>query len=96
MCFDPEQRKMFVVSSVLIVAFRPTLNIKRIIIRRSYAHSLEQLTSLNYFSDDQMKFIDFEVIEQLKDIAIDVSKRKCKNTMGQMFCIECALVKKIT
>ena len=96
MCFDPEQRKMFVVSSVLIVAFRPALNIKRIIIRRSYAHSLEQLTSLNYFSDDQMKFIDFEVIEQLKDIAIDVSKRKCKNTMGQMFSIECALVKKIT
>ena len=94
MCFDPEQRKMFVVSSVLIVAFRPALNIKRIIIRRSYAHSLEQLTSLNYFSDDQMKFIDFEVIEQLKDIAIDVSKRKCKNTMGQIFCLKCALVKK--
>ena len=41
-----------------------------------------------------MKFIDFEIIKQLKDIAIDVSKRKCKNTMGQMFCIECALVKK--
>ena len=29
-----------------------------------------------------MKFIDFEIIKQLKDIAIDVSKRKCKNTMG--------------
>ena len=41
-----------------------------------------------------MKFIDFEIIKQLKDIAIDVSKRKCKNTMCQMFCIECALVKK--
>ena len=41
-----------------------------------------------------MKFIDFEIIKQLNDVAIDVSKRKCKNTMGQMFCIECALVKK--
>ena len=41
-----------------------------------------------------MKFIDVQIIRQLKDIAIDVSKRKCKNTMGQMFCIECALVKK--
>ena len=30
----------------------------------------------------------------LKDMAFDVSKRKCKNTMGKMFCIESALVKK--
>ena len=35
-----------------------------------------------------------EIIRQLKDIAFDVSKRECKNTMGQMFCIETALVKK--
>ena len=41
-----------------------------------------------------MKFLDFEIIKQLKDIAIGVSKRKCKNAMGQMFCIECDLVKK--
>ena len=85
---------MFVVSYVLIVAFHPALKLNRIIIQRSYAHSLEQLTSLNYFSEDQMKFIDVQIIRQLKDIVIDVSKRKCKNTMGQMFCIESALVKK--
>ena len=30
----------------------------------------------------------------LRDMAFDVSKRKCKNTMGQIFCIENALVKK--
>ena len=41
-----------------------------------------------------MKFIDFQNIRQLKDIAIDVSRRKWKNAMGQMFCIKCALVKK--
>ena len=91
--FDPEQKKMFVVSYVLIVAFHPALKLNRIIIQRSYAHSLEQLTSLNYFSEDQMKFIDVQIIRQLKDISIDVSKRKCKSTMGQMFCIESALVK---
>ena len=93
-CFDPEQKKMFVVSYILIVAFHPALKLNRIIIQRSYAHSLEQLTSLKYFSEDQMKFIDVQIIRQLKDIAIDVSKRKCKNMMGQMFCIECALVNK--
>ena len=41
-----------------------------------------------------MKFTDFEIIKQLKDIAIDVSEIKCKNIMGQMFGIECALLKK--
>ena len=30
----------------------------------------------------------------LKDMAFEVSKRKCKNTVGQMFSIESALVKK--
>ena len=35
-----------------------------------------------------MKFINLEIIKQLKGIAIDFSKRKCKITMGQVFCIE--------
>ena len=41
-----------------------------------------------------MKFIDLQTLNRLKDIAIDVSKRKYKNTMGQMFCVETAFVKK--
>ena len=45
-------------------------------------------------TDDQMKFIDLQILYQLKDIAIEISKRKCKNTVGQMFCIESAFVKK--
>ena len=32
-----------------------------------------------------MKSIDLQILNQLKDIAIDVSKRKCKNTMGKCF-----------
>ena len=63
-------------------------------IQRSYAHSIEQLTSLNYFTQEQIKFLDNDLIKMLKDMAFDVSKRECKNTMGQMFCIESALVKK--
>ena len=84
-CFDPEQKKMFVVSYVIIVTFLLALSLDRIIIQRSYAHSIDQLMNFNYFSDDQMKFINLEIMRQLKDIAIDVSKRKCKITMGQMF-----------
>ena len=77
-CFDPEQKTMFVVSYVMIVAFRPGLKLDKIIIQRSYVHAIEQLTSLEYFSQDQIKCINKELVIQLKDIAFEVSKRKCK------------------
>ena len=93
-CFDPKQKTMFVVSYVMMVAFHPDLKLDKIIIQRSYVHAIEQLTSLEYFSQDQIKCINKDLAIQLKDIAFEVSKRKCKKTMGQMFCVECALVKK--
>ena len=85
---------MFVVSYVMAVGFHPELKLNRIIIQRSYAHSLQQLTSLNYFTQEQINFIDTTLIKKLKDIAFDVGKRKCKKTIGQMICIKNALVKK--
>ena len=44
---------MFVVSYVMIVAFHPKLNFDRIIIQRSFPHSLGQLTTLDYFTREQ-------------------------------------------
>ena len=85
---------MFVVSYVLIVAFHQVLNLNRITIQRSYSQSLEELITIKYLNDDQMKFIDSQTLNQLKDIAINISKRKCKNTIDQMFCVETVCVKK--
>ena len=64
------------------------------IIYRSFAHSVEQLTTLDYFSRKQITFIEPHLINMLKDMAFEVSKRKCKNGAGKMFSIESALVKK--
>ena len=91
---DPEQQKMFVVWYVMIVAFHPKLNLDRIIIQRSFAHSLEQLTTLDYFTREQILYIDSSIIKMLKDMAFEVAKRKCKNSNGKMFSIENVLVKK--
>ena len=85
-CFDPEQKKMFVVSYVMIVAFHPELKLNCIMIQRSYAHSVEQLTNLNYFTQEQIKFLDNDLIKMLKDMAFDISKRKCKNR-GKYFVL---------
>ena len=67
-CSDPEQKKMFVVSYVMIVDFNPELNLERITIQRSFAHSIDELTSLNYFTREQITFIDQSLIKMLKDI----------------------------
>ena len=75
-CFDREQKTMFAVS--MIVAFHPELKLDKIIIQWNYVHAIEQLTSLEYFSQDQIKCINKELVIQLKDIAFEVNKRKCK------------------
>ena len=41
-----------------------------------------------------MKLIDLQTLNELKGIATNISKRKCKSIMGQMFCVESAFVKK--
>ena len=81
---------MFVVSYVMIIAFHPEL----ILDQRSFAHSVEQLTSLDYFTREQITYIDQSLIKKLKDMAFEVAKRRCKNSIGKMFSIESALVKK--
>ena len=40
-----------------------------------------------------MSFIDVTLIKQLNDIAQEVSRRICKNALGQMFAIETVLIK---
>ena len=62
-CLDPEQKKMFVVSYVIIVAFHPDLHLDRIITQRSFAHSLKQLTTLDYFSREQITSIEPHLIK---------------------------------
>ena len=41
-----------------------------------------------------MSFIDIMLVKQLNDIAQELSRRKCKNALGQVFSIETALIKK--
>ena len=74
-CLDPEQKKMFVVSYVMIVAIHPALQLNRFIIYRSFAHTLDQLSNIDYLTQEQIGFIDNYLIHMLKDCANEVSKR---------------------
>ena len=78
----------------MIVAFHPVLNLESVIIYRSFAHTLDQLSNIDYLSREQISFIDNYLIHMLKDCARDVAKRQCKNSLGQKFSVESTLVKK--
>ena len=64
-CLDPESKKMFVVSYVIIFAFHPELGIGRVIIEHSFGHSENSLTSLNYLTIDQLEYKDNKTLLQL-------------------------------
>ena len=87
-CYDPEQKETFVVSYVIIVAFHPNLNLKKLICERSYVHSLHKLNSLSYLTKDQLKFSNTVTLKQLKDAAALHSLRKSKKSMVQMLTME--------
>ena len=91
---DPEDKKMFVMSYVIIVTFHPHFNFERILVQRNVSHSKEELTSVNYLTREQFAFKTPELIKQLYDQALHVSKRTTKNALGVMFGIELAFVKK--
>ena len=85
---DPESCKMQVVSYAIIFAFHPKLEMKRIIIERSFGHSLEKLTTIDHLTSDQFKFIDSITLKQLRDRAISVSEKKKCTAVSEMFSTE--------
>ena len=62
--------------------------------RKDYAHSLNKLISISYFTADQLNFADPKLVSQLRNSALEVEARQCKNALARMFTIEIALLKK--
>ena len=85
---DPENRRMFAVSYVIIFAFHPELSLDRIIIEQSFGHSLAQLCSLDYLTNEQLKFKHFTMLKQLRDCAFLVASKHQQIAISEMFTIE--------
>ena len=80
-CLDPEKRKMFAVSYVIILAFHPDLDISHVNIERSFGHSLKKLTSLNDLTHEQLNFKDNKTLLLLRDCAHAVADNKNKTAI---------------
>lgn len=78
----------------MIAAFHPLLKLDRIIVYRSFAHDLNQLSTVSYFTREQINFVHTYLTNMSKDYASELSKKKCRNNLGRMFSVESALVKK--
>ena len=77
-CLDPETKKMNAVSYVIIFAFHPELKMKRIITERSFGHSIQKLTTIDYLTNEQLKYKDMTTLKQLRDCAFSVASKKIK------------------
>ena len=69
---------MFVVSYVMIVAFHPKLDLDRIMIQRSFAYSIEQLITLDYFTREQIYYVETDLIKMLKIWTFKFQKENVK------------------
>ena len=87
-CLDPESKKMFAVSYIIIFAFQPELQLDRIKIERSFGHSQMRLCSLNSFASEQLKFKDVTMLKQLRDCALSVASKRNKLAISKMFTTE--------
>ena len=53
---DPENRKIFAVSYIIIFALHPDQDFDRVIIESTFGHFCENVTSLNYLTREQLEF----------------------------------------
>ena len=87
-CLDPESNKMNVVSYVIICTFQPKLQLPRVIIERSFGHSLEKLSQIDYLTAEQLSYADKITLKQLRDCALACDQKSNKLAISEMFCTE--------
>ena len=85
---DPESNKMNVISYVIILAFHPKLNLPRIIIERSFGHSFERLSQIDYLTSEQLTYKDSITLKQLRDCGVAVHKKNNPVAVSEMFSVE--------
>ena len=76
---------MFAVSYLMIFAFHPELDIDCIIVKCSFRHLREKLTSLNYLTRKQLEFKDRTTLLQLRYCALAVFNKSKKIAISKMF-----------
>ena len=81
--------EMYQVSYGLIFAFKPKLDIDRIVILRSFQHTSDQLNDISYLKCEMIDELDPVALNQLRDYALNVyEKNPGKFAMSEIFSLE--------
>ena len=76
---------MYPVSYCFVVAFNPSLSVKRITVIRIFNHTYEQLNDISYLTDEMIRFFDPITAKQLQDCAEAVHRKKERYSLIEMF-----------
>ena len=76
---------------VIILAFHPKLQLRRVIVKRSYGQSEDSLNYLNYLTYEQWSFKDNKTLLKLKDCASNVLAQNSTYAVSKMFSNELKL-----
>ena len=79
---------MFFLSYCQIYSFRPSLNLEKIVIYRSFQQSAEEIYDLNHFRQQHVAFFDRATFYQLKDAASVVLTREKSTSLAELFSVE--------
>ena len=79
---------MVVISCCQIFAFNPSLNLQKIVIFRSFQQNVEEITSLDHFSQEHIPFFDQVTTAQMKDAATKVFNIEKTTVLSELFTIE--------
>ena len=75
-----------------VIAFYPSLNIKKISVVRSFNHTFEQLNDVSYLKDEILLLVDTITTRQLSDCAAVVFTKKQKYSLSEIFSCELKFV----
>ena len=64
--------KMFVTNYCQIYSFHPDLKLDKIVISRSFQQNVEEIYSLDHFSQEHVKVFDPVTFDQMKDAATNI------------------------
>ena len=77
--------EMYPISYCMIFTFQLKLNIEKIIMSRSFSHTLDQVNEVSYWNDEMIEEIDQITAKQLKDFAFSGFNKTSKFSISEMF-----------
>ena len=79
--------KMFAISYCQIYTFHPDLKLDKIVIFRSFQQNVEEIYSLNHFSQEHIKYFYAVTFNQLKDAATNILIRQKSTSLSELFSV---------